>query len=672
MAAGVFVASFASVAGILSAMLGAFFGVALGDYAIRLHRVRRTGLSIIALALFCPVIANHLPLTGIDGLTALEFADLGPKAMLATWLIRALSGRFSWFRPIEALLAGLAPAQWLSAHRFGNLRRPYWIMDRWVELGLDPSNLLWVAGAISLLVVAALLAAGSPQPLKRSAGLSVLGIALLCLLASRLLPPLPFSPPAPPPPPRSQLPDPPPPPPPQPIALVQLEDPYRPPNRLGGYYLRTRSYSGLDGLEFRAVSGDFPSNTALRQMEPSDSPTASTTLVRSTVFMLDETNRVPVLLNGTIEETLLPAAPFKRAQRCVSAPIDDLRQPDLDLSTFRQQLVDTNWTPEDIAFFTRPPADSNLQALASQILGDLPEALEGYLPPRVKVVRRWMNQNLAYSAKAGQATNDTSITNFLFTTKAGGARQFATAATLLFRCAGVPSRLAGGYVVAVADGETLSQFVLADAHAQEWPEVYLQGTGWVPVPLNPTNVLDRPQPAPDPELEKALEKHAEEKPKSESPIWNAPRCRTWALLLIAAALLVWTLYGVITRYLRVLVSRPERRHDRALAAALSMAQCAGWCRRQGETYMDFALRVRTQDTSPGNQLSALILAVASRYRHSYETGFIYPASSWMRVLAQVDLAVLRFYPARTLIPFPRIRSRPRRAERWASTGEKNK
>lgn len=65
---------------------------------------------------------------------------------------------------------------------------------------------------------------------------------------------------------------------------------------------------------------------------------------------------------------------------------------------------------------------------------------------------------------------------------------YATLATLLLRCCGIPARYVEGYVVspsqaeALADGETLT---LTQSNAHAWTEYYLDGVGWVPFDATP-------------------------------------------------------------------------------------------------------------------------------------------------------------------------------------------
>ncbi len=71
---------------------------------------------------------------------------------------------------------------------------------------------------------------------------------------------------------------------------------------------------------------------------------------------------------------------------------------------------------------------------------------------------------------------------FLFESQQGYCVHFATAAVALLRAAGVPARYAEGY--AVPAGET-GWVEVPDYNAHAWVEIYLGGTGWVPMEVTP-------------------------------------------------------------------------------------------------------------------------------------------------------------------------------------------
>lgn len=74
------------------------------------------------------------------------------------------------------------------------------------------------------------------------------------------------------------------------------------------------------------------------------------------------------------------------------------------------------------------------------------------------------------------------LLDFLFKDKAGYCQQFAGAAGLLLRMAGVPTRVVAGFATGVPDEDGVYDVRDKDAHV--WVEVYFPGYGWVP--FNPT------------------------------------------------------------------------------------------------------------------------------------------------------------------------------------------
>src|SRR5581483_2345752 len=67
---------------------------------------------------------------------------------------------------------------------------------------------------------------------------------------------------------------------------------------------------------------------------------------------------------------------------------------------------------------------------------------------------------------------------FLFDEKKGYFDYQASAMVVLLRSAGVPARLAVGFIVDEFD-LTVRRYLLRDKHAYAWPEVYFPGYGWV-------------------------------------------------------------------------------------------------------------------------------------------------------------------------------------------------
>lgn len=89
----------------------------------------------------------------------------------------------------------------------------------------------------------------------------------------------------------------------------------------------------------------------------------------------------------------------------------------------------------------------------------------------------------AYSGHVDDAVH------FLTVAKAGICQHFASAATLLYRCFGIPARYTVGFLPVVDGAETA--ITGADAHA--WVEIYQPGLGWIPIEVTSSIQADAPQ-----------------------------------------------------------------------------------------------------------------------------------------------------------------------------------
>lgn len=77
-----------------------------------------------------------------------------------------------------------------------------------------------------------------------------------------------------------------------------------------------------------------------------------------------------------------------------------------------------------------------------------------------------------------------SVAYFLFTGKKGYCLHFASAAVVMLRSVGIPSRLAVGYLPG-EPGNVPGQYLLRDKYYHAWPQVYFPGYGWVDIEATP-------------------------------------------------------------------------------------------------------------------------------------------------------------------------------------------
>jgi transglutaminase-like putative cysteine protease len=78
------------------------------------------------------------------------------------------------------------------------------------------------------------------------------------------------------------------------------------------------------------------------------------------------------------------------------------------------------------------------------------------------------------------------VDNFLNVQKSGNCTNFATAAVVLLRSAGIPARLSTGYIPHTWD-KTSGTFIVEARDYHAWPEVYFPGYGWVEFEVTPNS-----------------------------------------------------------------------------------------------------------------------------------------------------------------------------------------
>ncbi|MEN8695109.1 MAG: transglutaminase-like domain-containing protein [Akkermansiaceae bacterium] len=112
--------------------------------------------------------------------------------------------------------------------------------------------------------------------------------------------------------------------------------------------------------------------------------------------------------------------------------------------------------------------------------------LGGPQPEQLARIRSLLNQRCQYSLKTNFDPEAELISQFLFTERRGYCEHFATAAALLARTIGYPSRVAYGWSGGrYYTGSNMYVFRAKEAHA--WTEVKIAGKGWVIFEATPAN-----------------------------------------------------------------------------------------------------------------------------------------------------------------------------------------
>lgn len=553
-AAGVFAWPLTVTEGVVAAALGGAAG-AVGGRLIARSRLRMPAIVGIAAAVFAAALVLGSVATGAEWLsawlgpaTALRLGDglvLGVGALAVSLGLRAASARRPGFAVLEVAVIGVAFAQLVVAHRQGAINRPFELADPILSRGGDPTLAILAVGAAATTVIVLLLL--SERSLLRSVlHLAVAALVLLLILGTTAMMGLPT---------------------PEaadglglrgeseeerdrrerqeqeqregrggrrsndeldfrdnyqsaankvPVAVVLLRDDYSPPT--GMYYFRQGAFSQYNGRRLVAatrpdvdedIAATFPNAT----VEVRGAPRAGDMRapLETTVALLADHTR-PFGLEAPVRFKPARNPNPGRFRRMYTVESASLTADAMALLGTRAGGAD--WSAEELAHYTAAPADPRYGALARQIVGELPEWLRDDPMARALAISDWLGEEGTYSLRSRHADAEDPTAHFLFGDKTGYCVHFAHAAAYLMRSVGVPARVATGYAVDEASRQGGSAILITGEASHAWPEVYVEGAGWVIVDVAPQRVLDPPPSPPDADLQQLLGEMA----RGETPV----------------------------------------------------------------------------------------------------------------------------------------------------------
>lgn len=620
-------APFTQWPGTLAAGLGALGGFLAGPRLAR-TRLRTAAIPLLGLAFaLAGAFADHLVnrwagpslLLGSRAVFLLgEALSSGALALAVAGTLAALAERGSTWKVAGVVLLALLFTSLFAGHWEGFVNRPFAFVDPLWSRGVDP--LPWfLALGLALLLLGSAVLAGRGAGRRTLAGLGVLAVLLAVVLAA--LPqrrlrdltdlhrgqgekqgdqPTPAHPETPEagdpsqgqghPDPAQDFTDQSDAPSDAPLAVVVFHTDYDPPT--GMLYFREAIFSGFNGERLvKDTGGRFDA--------PRRAPGTGGTIVRTTMALMAP-HPTPVALVDPLEirPTVNPdPRRFHEAHQVRSwAP---LTQPGILLAA---AAGDPAWGPETWAHFTAGPADPRYKQLADRIVEGLRPEYRKAPFARAVAIKLWLDANTTYTLATAHAASPDPVADFLFGDLRGHCVYLAHAAALLYRAAGVPARVAGGYAAQSAFRRGGASLLLRSRDAHAWPEVHLAPTGWIPLDITPARSEVPPAQAPDADLQRMLGQVAIQEmqppppPPDQDPVPLVDRAFPF-LRLLGRILLVLLVLALPAAYLvkawRRWIpwgARPVRVPRLAYRAALDLLAARGLRRAPGEHREAFARR----------------------------------------------------------------------------------
>lgn len=507
----------ATPAGLAAGLLGT------GAAYLLAHRLTRQGVRLAAgVAVGLATVAAGQLLAGLllevaSGLappTALGLADLlslGLGALGAFFALRVLSARLRAFSVLELAVVVGSVAHAFVEHRHGRIHQPRFLSDWAWSRGLEPETMLAAAG-VAAVVLAALLLLRSRRPAQ---ALAMLALLLLLLgLAAFLLAGTPrfdtsvdtnglALTSSEKPPPKDQQggggkpPD--------PVAVALLHDDLPDAEVL---YFRQAVRSRLVGdrlVEDGSGQFDldvptaFPAGAPVRVATP-QAPAFHRRLRTSMYLLVDHAQ-----LFGLGFPTELAPLENPNPRRFVTAydveSLVTLRP--IERLVGRQALPD-GWSEAERRHYTELPADPRYAALSDALVREVDPRFVGDDVVKALAIKRYLETRGFYSLAQKQLDGEDPVGRFLFGGLRGYCVHFAHAAVFLLRSQGIPARVALGYGVQTSHRGAGSAVLIFANEAHAWPELYLDGVGWVTFDIYPEQSDEPPSQRVDQDLESAL------------------------------------------------------------------------------------------------------------------------------------------------------------------------
>ncbi len=617
--------SLTTESGSIAAFIGCTLSCLLIDSFIDRPPLKQLRLSIIALAALLLLLVGmglSAVLTSSTWLANL-FSPMGAyeTGEVLQWLtfsaglsaiLRSIAQRADFGRVLEILFVATAFVITLAAHRQGMIHRPFFIGDFALTRGIDPSSILMAFGCGAVLSLAALLMIEQNHR-RLPYHFTVLGILCFSLLiyvqffgmpTPRMTDDLGLTGAA-----RAegstqdenpfrdgendtsdkQA----------PVAIVLFRDDYEPTG--GAYYFRESAYSQFNGtmLSFPNREDldedliDFFTPTRVEINEPLPSPQLRKT-VRTTIGLLAP-HRTPFGLDTPIAYANTPNPNNLRFKQTYDAYS---MVPEYDFSNLiGREAGDSDWTEAQRQAYLEMPADPRYQQLAQTIIADLRPEFADDPYAKALAIKDYMDRNGIYSLKNEHAYAEDPAASFLFGDFTGYCMHFAFASTYLYRSIGIPARVGIGYSVPASNRAGGSSLLIQAINGHAWPEVYLDGIGWVIVDPAPSRTLVDMSVDPQNSLQQLLGDMLRDEASFDEfisaqegagfPLATILR----ALVLIAAALLLLA-YGIkIYRQRAPYLAQPAQRYKLSYRATLDTLSALGVRRHYGESREAFARRI---------------------------------------------------------------------------------
>ncbi|MBK6849456.1 MAG: transglutaminase family protein [Proteobacteria bacterium] len=384
--------------------------------------------------------------------------------------------------------------------------------------------------------------------------------------------------------------------PPQPVALAILRDDYSASD--GILYFRQRTLSLYNGVRLTAdprADADVPTSfPGAASWTPGQQQSAEAhVVVPTTMYLLVDHPQPPALSHAIALRAVDNPNPrqfvaaYEVVSRVLAVPGERL---------LGQRSIPAAWPAAWVRHYTALPDDPRYVTLAREIVSQVDPRFGDDDLAQALAIKRYLEHEGFYTRRLQHGGGRDPTAAFLFGDRRGYCVHFAHAAVYLLRSLGLAARVALGYAVQTLKRGGGSSVLIMGDRAHAWPELHLDGVGWVTFDIHPERTDVPAAPPVDYELERLLGEVARhdstaglgQRPAAWVVPWRAVG-RAGFALLCAALLAAWAIK--IARRAAPRLAAKEAYCRLAYVATLDRLTELGYGRRYAETRERHAARL---------------------------------------------------------------------------------
>ena len=360
---------------------------------------------------------------------------------------------------------------------------------------------------------------------------------------------------------------------PQPVAVAVFYDEYQPAS--GVFYFRQNVLSEYDGNHLVASTMD---DDVISSMPATGNAQAVAiqnedlhSKISTSMFLMVEHSQPPQLAMGQRIFTIQNPDP---SLFVTSYGVESLGLT-VDVQRFiGRRSIPKDWSEQKRDHYLKIPDDPRYRALSDTIVRQIDPRFAEDDVVKALYIKTWLEKNGFYTRKTRHIDDKDPTASFLFGSLRGYCVHFAHSAALLFRSQGIAARVAIGYAFDNRMRGTNSAVLIMGNQAHAWPEIFIDGVGWVTLDIYPENSDEPPSAFVDQDLESLFGELARndksggkaEQPRSESIGIPWQTLAIFTLALLGFALLLCYSRKIVIIVLGRHCSTPNQIHRAARAA----------------------------------------------------------------------------------------------------------